>query len=269
MKLTAVPWAMRFVISLSRSDPFREINLTVVLPTYNEVENLPKLVCAIFDLPLQDVKIIVVDDNSPDNTGKVADNLARQFPGRLKVIHRNCKSGLGTAYIAGFNQALKDGAEAIAQMDSDFSHPVDKFVELMRAVDDADIALGSRYVPGGSLDERWPIWRKGLSWFANAYARTILGLSMQDVTGGFRIYRRKTLQTLPLERVRSNGYVFQVEIAYLASLLGLKFKEVPIYFAERKSGRSKMSFRIQLEAAFRVWQLLGLYKDLKGKMAIQ
>jgi dolichol-phosphate mannosyltransferase len=245
------------------------MNLTVVLPTYNEVENISKLICAIFDLPLPDVKVIVVDDNSPDNTGKVADNLARQYPGRIKVIHRTCKSGLGTAYITGFNEALKDGAEAIAQMDSDFSHPVDKLVDLMKAVENVDIALGSRYVPGGSLDERWPIWRKGLSWFANMYSRTILGLSMRDVTGGYRVYRRKTLQTLPLERVRSNGYVFQVEIAYLAQLLGLKVKEVPIYFAERRQGHSKMSLRIQLEAAFRVWQLPGLYKDLKGKIAIR
>ena len=244
------------------------MNLTVVLPTYNEAENLPQLVCALFNLPLPNLKLIVIDDNSPDHTGKIADDLAKQYSGRIKVVHRPGKMGLGSAYITGFQLALKDGADAIGQMDSDFSHPVDKLVDLTKALEDSDIALGSRYVPGGSLDDQWPIWRKGLSWFANFYARTILGIKVHDVTGGFRLYRRKCLQVIPLERIRSSGYVFQVELAYIANILGLKVKEVPIYFAERVRGKSKMSLRIQLEAAFRVWQILGMYKDLKGKMVI-
>ena len=244
------------------------MQITVILPTYNEAENLPKIVCDLFKLPLPDLKLMVIDDNSPDHTGDIADGLASQNPGRLKVVHRRGKLGLGTAYITGFNLALKQGAEAIGQMDSDFSHPVDKLIPLAEALEDCDIAIGSRYVPGGSLDEAWPIWRKALSRFANGYARTILHLPIRDVTGGFRLYRRKSMQTLPLERVRSNGYVFQVEIAYLAHLLGLRFREVPIYFADRRWGKSKMSLPIQLEAAVRVWQLLGMYNDLKGKMTI-
>jgi dolichol-phosphate mannosyltransferase len=244
------------------------LQITVILPTYNEAENLPKIVCDLLKLPLPDLKLMVIDDNSPDHTGDIADGLVSQNPGRLQVVHRRGKLGLGTAYITGFNLALKQGAEAIGQMDSDFSHPIDKLVLLAKALEDCDIAIGSRYVTGGSLDEAWPIWRKALSRFANGYARTILQLPIRDVTGGFRLYRRKSMQALPLERVRSNGYVFQVEIAYLAHLLGMCFREVPIYFADRRWGKSKMSLPIQLEAAVRVWQLLGMYNDLKGKMAI-
>ncbi len=241
---------------------------TIVLPTYNEAENLPRLICSLFDQPVENLNLIVVDDNSPDHTGKIAEDLAKQFPGHIQVIHRQCKSGLGTAYIAGFKLAINDGADAIGQMDSDFSHPVAKFPELVNALDNCDFAIGSRYVPGGSVDRDWPLMRKGLSWFGNTYARTILGMHIRDVTGGFRFYKRKCLQAMPLERVRSNGYIFQVEIAYLAHILGLKPIEIPIYFAERRLGKSKMSLRIQLEAALRVWQLLGMYNDLKGKRAI-
>ena len=246
-----------------------DLQLTIVLPTYNEAENLPKIVPDLLQLPLPGLTLIVIDDNSPDHTGDIAEDLASQNPGRLKVVHRRTKLGLGTAYITGFNLALKQGAEAIGQMDSDFSHPVDKLVPMVKALEDCDIVIGSRYITGGSVDEAWPIWRKGLSRFGNSYARTILRLPFRDVTGGFRLYRRKSMQTLPLERVRSNGYVFQVEIAYLAHLLGLRFYEVPIYFADRRWGKSKMSLRIQIEAALRVWQLLGMYTDIKGKMTIQ
>jgi len=244
------------------------LQITIVLPTFNEAKNLPEIVSALFELPLADLKLIVVDDNSPDHTGDIAEQLACQYPGRLKVIHHPAKMGLGTAYISGFRLALKDGAEIIGQMDSDFSHPVDKVVSLVETLKDCDIAIGSRYIAGGRLDDDWPIIRKFLSWFGNIYARTILGLPMRDVTGGFRLYRRKSIQALPLDRVRSSGYVFQVEIAYIAKVLGLTCCETPIYFAERKWGKSKMSMRIQIEAAFRVWQLLGMYTDLKGKIAI-
>ena len=151
-------------------------------------------------------------------------------------------------------------------MDADFSHPPEKLAELIQALDGCDVALGSRYVPGGSLDERWPLWRKALSAFGNTYARTILRLSVNDVTGGFRLYRRQTLSAMPLNLIRSNGYVFQVEMIYVAYHLGFRFREIPIHFADRRWGQSKMSFRIQLEAAIRVWQLPGMYRGLGPSM---
>jgi len=239
------------------------LKLTIVIPTYNEAENIPRLVSALFALPLPDVTLLVVDDNSPDGTGKLAEDLGRAHDGRVQVLHRPGKQGLGTAYIQGFQLALQRGAEAVAQMDADFSHPPEKLVELHDALAHYDVVLGSRYVPGGRLDENWPIWRKGLSGFGNFYARTILGLPIRDVTGGFRMWRKATLEGMPLQRVRSNGYIFQVEMAFIASRLGYTFKEIPIYFADRRWGQSKMSLRIQLEAAVRVWQLVGMYRDLR------
>lgn len=236
---------------------------TIVIPTYNEAENLPKLAAALFELPLPELSLLVVDDNSPDGTGQIAEDLSRQYDGRVQVMHRAGKLGLGTAYIQGFQHAIELGADAVGQMDADFSHPPAKLVELVETLKSCDVALGSRYVPGGSLDEQWPFWRKALSGFGNFYARTILGLPLRDVTGGFRLWKRETLQGMPLERVRSNGYIFQVEMAFVATKLGYKFKEIPIYFADRRWGQSKMSFRIQVEAAIRVWQLAGMYRDLK------
>lgn len=236
---------------------------TIVIPTYNEAENLPKIVKAVFAQPIADLNMLIVDDGSPDGTGQIAEDLGRELDGRLKVLHRKGKLGLGTAYITGFKQALADGAEIVGQMDADFSHQPEKVVELIAALDNADMALGSRYVPGGKLDETWPFWRKALSGFGNFYARTILGLNVKDVTGGFRMWRARTLRRMDLDRVKSNGYVFQVEMLYYAHLLGFKFKEVPIYFADRKEGTSKMSFDIQREAAIKTWSLLKRYEDLR------
>ncbi len=235
---------------------------TIVIPTYNEAENLPKIVSALFSQNLPDLHILVVDDNSPDGTGQLAEDLGQQYSGRVSVLHRAGKLGLGSAYIQGFQKAMADGAEAVGQMDADFSHPPEKVVELSIALENCDVALGSRYVPGGALDVSWPLWRKALSGWGNFYARTILGLPVRDVTGGFRLWRRETLQSMPLERIRSNGYVFQVEMTYVAYRLGCTFREIPIYFAERRLGKSKMSLRIQIEAALRVWQLPGMYRDL-------
>ncbi len=239
------------------------MHITVVIPTYNETENLAKLVSAIFSLAQLDIKILVVDDNSPDGTGDLAERLAAEYPNRLGVIHRAGKQGLGTAYLTGFQQALTDGAEAVIQMDADFSHPVEKIPELAQALHDCDVVIGSRYVPGGSVDMRWPLWRKGLSAFANLYARTILGLSVHDATGGFRIWSRHTLEGMPFQQVRSSGYAFQVETIYVAQLLGFRLREIPIYFADRRWGTSKMSFQIQKEAALRVWQILFQYRRLR------
>ncbi|MDP2965826.1 MAG: polyprenol monophosphomannose synthase [Pelolinea sp.] len=236
---------------------------TFVIPTYNEAENLPKLTRTLFELPLDGLCVLVIDDASKDGTGEIAEELKKEFPSRLDVIHRTGKLGLGSAYITGFKHLLEGDSSAIGQMDADFSHEPHKVLELVQTLKTCDIAVGSRYVPGGALDKNWPFWRKWLSGFGNLYARTILSLPILDTTGGFRLWRRETLAAMPLERVRSNGYVFQVEMAYVAHRLGFQFKEVPIYFAERLWGQSKMSFKIQMEAALRVWVLPGQYHDLK------
>jgi dolichol-phosphate mannosyltransferase len=240
------------------------VKITFIVPTFNEAENLPKLVSTFFALPLPDLNLLIVDDNSPDGTGQLADELCLQHGGRMDVIHRAGKMGLGTAYIAGFKQCIERGSQAVGQMDADFSHPLDKIVKLAQNIEKYDVVIGSRYIPGGSLDENWPIWRKGLSAWANFYARTILGLPMHDCTGGFRLWRREVLCNMPLDRIRSNGYIFQVETAYVARKLGFSFYETPIHFADRRWGKSKMNLRIQMEAALRVWQLLPAYRDLRA-----
>lgn len=239
------------------------MSLTVVIPTYNEAENLPKLASALFMLPLPDLRAIIVDDNSPDGTGAMAEELATGSNGRLSVLHRPGKLGLGTAYITGFTAAIQAGAEAVAQMDADFSHPPELLSKLAETLQECDVAMGSRYIPGGAVDERWPLWRKSLSSFGNLYARTILRLPVKDTTGGYRMWRRETLLGMPLDQVRSNGYAFQVEMAFLACRLGYTFREIPFYFADRRWGHSKMSFKIQREAAVRVWQMLYQYRHLK------
>jgi dolichol-phosphate mannosyltransferase len=244
------------------------LRLTVVIPTYNEAENLPRLVSDLLALPLPQLRVLIVDDDSPDGTGTVAEELAEYYSGLVSVIHRQGKLGLGTAYIQGFYRALRDGAQAVAQMDADFSHPPEKLLELMQALKSCDMALGSRYIPGGSLDVHWPLWRKGLSVFGNIYARMILGLPIHDVTGGFKVWRAQALACLPLERVRSNGYAFQVEMTYIACRSGLSYQEIPFYFADRRWGTSKMSFQIQIEAARRVWQLLWEYRDLRKPLTV-
>ncbi len=244
------------------------MRITVVTPTYNEAENLPKLVSALFSLPLE-LSVLVVDDNSPDGTGRVADELALTYPNQVKVLHRPGKLGLRSAYLNGFQKVLEGNVQAIVQMDADFSHDPSALVEMAELLKTKDMVLGSRYVKGGSVDERWPFWRKGLSAFGNYYARTILGLPLHDVTTGYRMWRRETLQQIPFERIQSNGYVFLVEMAYLAHCLEFTIGESPIYFADRRWGKSKMSFRIQAEAAFRVCQVWWNYRDLRkaGKSA--
>ena len=237
------------------------MSLTIVIPTYNEIDNLAKLKAKLFELPLS-ANLLIVDDNSPDGTGELAEKLKAENSGRVDVIHRKGKLGLGTAYITGFQRALSNGAEFIAQMDADFSHPPEKLLEMYAVLEGCDVVIGSRYVPGGQLDERWPLWRKGLSSFGNLYARTILGLSVRDTTAGFRMWKRDTLLGMPLESVRSNGYAFQVEMTYVATRLGFQFQEIPIYFADRRWGTSKMSVNIQFEAAVRVWYLLFHYRNL-------
>ncbi len=237
------------------------MQIIVIIPTYNEAENLPKLVSALFSLPV-DLRVLVVDDNSPDGTGAVADRLARESE-RVQVIHREGKLGLRSAYMTGIRRALSEGAEAVLQMDADFSHDPARIPDMVAQLAEYEMVLGSRYVPGGSVDSRWAAWRKALSAFANFYARSILGMRLHDVTTGYRLWRRETLLGMPLERLHSGGYIFLVEMAYLAYCLGYRIGEVPIYFADRRSGQSKMSVRIQIEAAFRVWQVWWDYRELR------
>jgi len=240
------------------------LHIVVIIPTYNEAENLPDMVSALFALPLA-LRILVVDDNSPDGTGRIADDLAEKHPTQVRVIHRSGKLGLSSAYLQAIRTLFDDTVDAIGQMDADFSHDPAALVGMAKRLETCDLVIGSRYIQGGSTDVDWPAWRKALSAWGNFYARSILRMPLRDVTGGFRLWRRETLQAMPLERVRASGYVFTVEMAYLAWCLQFKIDEVPIYFAERRWGKSKMSFKIQAEAALRVWKVLWSYRDLRRK----
>ena len=240
------------------------MKITVVLPTYNEAENLPKLVSALLMLPL-DLAVLVVDDNSPDGTGQIAADLMKTHPGRVNVLHRTGKLGLRSAYIEGFQEAFEMGAEVVVQMDADFSHDPNVLNEMVHRITDCDVVIGSRYIKGGSLDENWPLWRKFLSAFGNNYARTILRFPLHDVTTGFRMWRSAALSRMPLDRIRSNGYIFLVEMAYVAFLMEYDIVEVPIHFEDRRFGKSKMSMKIQLEAAMRIWDVWWHYRDMRRK----
>lgn len=242
------------------------MNLTVVLPTYNEAENLPRIVAALLDLKIEDavLSILVVDDNSPDGTGQIADELCTNYPDRVQVLHRQGKEGLGKAYLAGFQRALDSGAEAVLQMDADFSHQPHYIPVMLEALKEADFVVGSRFAKGGRVDDHWAWWRKLLSWFANSvYVRVLLRTPIRDATGGFKLWRRETLAGMDIQnRIRSNGYVFQVEMNYVALRLGYRPVEVPIYFPDREVGDSKMSFHIQYEAAARVFQVWWRHRKL-------
>lgn len=240
------------------------MKITVVLPTYNEAENLPRLVSALFSLPLE-LSILVVDDNSPDGTGKTAEELAKAHSGRINVLHREGKLGLRSAYLEGFAKAFETGADAVVQMDADFSHDPTVLMEMAKRIQSCDVVIGSRYVKGGSLAKRWPLWRKALSGFGNTYARVILGFPLHDVTTGYRMWKREALNGIPLDRIRSSGYVFLVEMAYVAYLMGYDIVEVPIHFADRRWGKSKMSIKIQMEAALRIWDVRWHYRDLRKR----
>lgn len=233
------------------------MSFTIVVPTFNEANNLPALVSELLAQPVPDLHLLIVDDESPDGTGQLAEELAARAPGRVDVMHRTGLRGLGRAYVDGFRWALEHGAEAIAQMDADFSHaPADvpRLVETLR-VADYDVVVGSRYVAGGRVDEQWGIGRYALSWWANTYARAILGLKTRDATAGFKCWRRSALEAIDLSRIRSNGYIFQVEMTYISERLGLRICELPIYFKDRRIGQSKMTIPVKVEAALRVFQV--------------
>jgi dolichol-phosphate mannosyltransferase len=226
-------------------------NATICLPTYNERENLEAMVRALQPLG---VNALVIDDNSPDGTGEIADRLAAELE-FVSVLHRERKEGLGPAYLAGFRRALANGADYVLEMDCDFSHDPNDVPRLIAAVDaGADLALGSRYVPGGGT-ANWGLVRRAISWGGSFYARVILGLGIRDLTGGFKCYRRQVLETIDLDAIDSKGYAFQIEGTFRTIRKGFSVVEVPIRFADRTEGTSKMSRSIVLEAVAKVPEL--------------
>jgi dolichol-phosphate mannosyltransferase len=222
----------------------------LVLPTYNEADNLERLVAAVLDAVPDLGRILVVDDSSPDGTGEIADRLAAQHD-EVEVLHRARKEGIGPAYVAGFQRALDGGAELVAQMDADFSHEPADLARLIAAAEDADLVLGSRYVAGGGVGE-WGAVRRAISRGGSAYARRVLRVGIRDLTGGFKVWRRPAVEAIDLDSIPSLGYAFQVETTYRAIRAGLRVIEVPILFTDRRVGESKMTGRIVLEAAMRV-----------------
>jgi dolichol-phosphate mannosyltransferase len=225
----------------------------LILPTYNEAENIEALVhAALPQLAAAGMRhtILIVDDDSPDGTGRIADRLTEEHP-EVRVLHRARKQGLGRAYLAGFALALDNGAELIMEMDSDFSHDPADLPRLIAAAGAADLVLGSRYVPGGGV-ANWGFVRRALSWGGSAYARIILGVPVRDLTGGFKCFHRRVLEALDLGQVHADGYGFQIELTYRAIQAGFTVTEVPITFRERRIGQSKMTARIALEAVWKV-----------------
>ncbi len=240
------------------------MNLTVVIPTYNEAENIAPMTGALFGLGIPDLSILIVDDESHDGSGRIADELVVAHPGRMQVLHRTGTRGLGLAYIDGFRYALEHGADLVVQMDCDFSHSPAYIPQFLERIQDYDVVVGSRYAPGGKTDEDWGFGRWLLSWWANSiYTRLILGCQVKDVTAGFKCWKRETLLGIDLNSIHSQGYVFQVEMAYVTERLGYRVLEIPIYFEDRRIGRSKMTVPVKIEAALRVWQVRWRHHHLR------
>ena len=233
----------------------------VIIPTYNERENLIELLGRVFAQGLP-TEVLIVDDNSPDGTGALADEMSRSEP-RIHVMHRAGKMGLGSAYVAGFRWALERDYEAIFEMDADFSHNPDSLGDFLKELETNDLVLGSRYLHGVTV-VNWPLSRLVLSYSANVYSRVITGMSYKDLTGGFKCFRRQVLEAIDLNRVRSDGYAFQIEMTFKAYRKGFRIKEIPIMFVDRQAGTSKMSKKIVREAAWLVWRLRIL--DLLGAL---
>jgi dolichol-phosphate mannosyltransferase len=223
------------------------VRATVCLPTYDERENLERMVRALGE---HGVSVLVIDDNSPDGTGELADRLAQDLP-FVEVLHRDRKEGLGPAYLAGFRRALADGAELILEMDCDFSHDPADVPRLIAATGEADLVLGSRYVKGGAIGN-WGLVRRAVSAGGSLYARLLLGVGVRDLTGGFKCYRRAVLETIDLDAITSKGYAFQIETTYRALRAGFRVVEIPIRFVDREEGGSKMSRGIVLEGFWKV-----------------
>ncbi len=233
----------------------------IIIPTYNEKENIKDITSAVLALP-HDFEVLIVDDNSPDSTGDIADRLSENDP-RIHVLHRAEKQGLGPAYIAGFRWGLSREYDLFFEMDADFSHRPDYLNDFMEAIKDTDLVLGSRYISGVNVIN-WPLGRLLISYFANRYSQLVTGLPVRDATGGFKCFRRKVLESIDLDMVKSTGYAFQIEMSMRAASKGFIVREIPIVFYDRSKGTSKMSFRIAWEAAYMVWKLRFL--KLLGKL---
>jgi dolichol-phosphate mannosyltransferase len=236
----------------------------VVVPTYNERDNLPQLVPEILEVP--GTEVLVVDDQAPDGAGAVADALATQHPGRVHVLHRTGRRGLGVSYVDGFKRAVQTDAEVVVQMDADRSHDPQHLPAMIAAAATADLVVGSRYLQGISV-VNWPLRRIVLSLFANAYIRAVTGLGVRDCTAGYRCWRREALARLPLDRIRSEGYSFQVEMTFLAATQGFRVVESPIIFIERREGASKLSSGILLESLMAPWRLVLRHGRLRSHAA--
>ena len=226
----------------------------VIIPTYNEKENIENIINAVFALPVM-FDVLIIDDNSPDGTAAIVERMQKQWDGRLHLLKRSGKLGLGTAYIMGFKWCLNAGYEFIIEMDADFSHPPKKLLELRQAcLDGADVAIGSRYVSGVNV-VNWPMGRVIMSYYASAYVRIVTGMNVRDTTAGFVCYRRNVLEAIDLDKIRFKGYAFQIEMKFTAFKMGCRIKEVPIIFVNRVLGTSKMNRSIFGEAVFGVLQL--------------
>jgi len=226
----------------------------IILPTYNEKENLAGIVHDIFSVGISDLHIIIVDDNSPDGTGRIADELAEKYS-EIQVIHRPKKEGLGKAYVAGFKKALADSEnQYIFEMDADFSHQPKYLPDFLEKIKKADVVLGSRNIPGGGV-ENWSWPRRFISWLANLTVRWLLAVPIKDLTGGYKCWRRHVLEQLDLDRVESSGYNFQIELTYKAYKKGFRIEEIPIVFIERRAGSSKFSISIMIESFWKVLML--------------
>ena len=234
----------------------------IVVPTFNERANLPTLIAGLMRHP--NVKVMVVDDQSPDGTGDVADALAREHVGRVEVMHRTDRRGLGRSYIDGIRKAIREPVDVVCQMDADLSHDPASLPDLVAATDRADVVIGSRYIPGGRI-VNWPLRRRVLSRFANAYIRIVTRLRARDCTSGYRCWRREALAALPLDRFISDGYSFLVEMLYVASRRGCRIGEVPITFVERRQGESKLSRAVLLESAITPWRLIATRGAAEGR----
>jgi dolichol-phosphate mannosyltransferase len=247
----------------SLPSPWCDAHVVVVVPTYNEATSLPRLVDELLALPLPNLRVLVADDNSPDGTGEIADKLAAAHEDRVIVVHRAGKEGLGRAYVDGIGRALASGADFVVQMDADLSHPTEYVPQLLGTMlaTRAGLVIGSRYVCGGALAEDWPWYRKTLSGWANFYVNRLLSLQVRDMTAGFKIWRAEVLRDIGLDRIRSNGYSFQVEMHYLAKKRRHKIVEIPIHFNERQHGESKMSLGVKVESALMPFRLRHRYRS--------
>lgn len=227
-------------------------NVLVIIPTYNEIENVKKIIPVVLEQN-ENIDVLIVDDNSPDKTGDYVESLSKDN-NRIKLIRREKKLGLGTAYIAGFKYAVTHKYDYVFEMDADFSHDPNEINNFLEAIKDADVVLGSRYINGVRV-LNWPMHRLLLSYFASVYTRIITGLPVKDATGGFKCFRIEVLKAIDLDRIKSNGYSFQIEMTFKAYKKGFRIKEIPIVFLDRVKGKSKMSKKIVLEAIFMVWKL--------------